>query len=169
MNYITIAKSRDLQELLDADILITGDIHRHKEEWEHNTWYISFEATFVKSFTRHDINAFIHDLIKNREQQVIDINKGPATFYLWYDEQSLNLCFDILSGMNINLPFGCKLNILNKFDFIVDKFLANVQPENNALSWGNFTILNPGDPGWNDNDDEIDWIQDVYAAILPLK
>jgi len=168
MNYITIEKSRDFQELLDVDILITGDVHRHKEEWEYNTWNLSFDVNFIKSLTRHDLNTFIYDLIKNRKQQVVDLNNGPATFYMWYDEQSLNLCFDILTGTNISLPFGCELNILNTFDSILDKFFVDVQPENNPLSWDKIIILEPGDEGFgDDDDDEIDWIQDVYVTTLP--
>ena len=28
-------------------------------------------------------------------------------------------------------------------------------------------ILNPGDDGWDDDEDEIVWIQDVYVKNIP--
>lgn len=170
MNYTTIEKFSDFKEILDADILITGDPTKQREELEYNTWYLSFSVSFIKELTLSDIQAFIDDLIKNRKQQAIDINKGPVTFYIWYDEQSLNLGFDILSGTNINLPFGCKLNVLNDFNSILNKVLADGDPENNPLNYKNFTFLEQEDPGWDEfdsDDDEVTWIQDVFVRTLP--
>jgi hypothetical protein len=169
MNYININNYADLQYLLNVDILITGDLSQQKEELYYNTWCLNFDKDFVKTLSITDLQNFIQELIDNRAKQVININKGSATFYLWYDEQSFNLCFDILSGKNIKLPFGCKLNILKKTDSILEKFLADTQAETNYLSWENLKIINRGDPGW-DKDDENDvpeWIGNVYVTTLP--
>lgn len=169
MNYININNYTNLLELLDINILITGDLNKQREELEYNTWEMTFDRDFIKTITLQNLQDFISKLINNRADQVAKANKSPATFYLWYDEQSLNLCFDILSGNNIKLPFGCTLNVFKTPYPILEKFLKDAQSDTNYLSWENLTILNPGDPGFgeDDDDDEIDWIQDVYVTTLP--
>ena len=170
MNYITIKQYCNFQELLDIDTLITGDTCCHKEELEYNTWHLSFDAKFAQTLTIEDIKVFIRKLIQNRAQKVINSNHGPATFYAWYEAQSFNLCFDILSGVDISLPFHCKLHFLTKIDPIIKTCLEDVQTKNNVLSWEDFTILNPGDSGWDVEEKGVDvsnLVQDVYVLILP--
>ncbi|MBI2259965.1 MAG: hypothetical protein HYU67_13830 [Flavobacteriia bacterium] len=167
MNYITIKNYHDLEYILNADILITGDIHRQREELDHNTWNLSFDNNFIKNFSLVELNDFIKKLIDIRTEQIINIGRGPATFYLWYDEQSLNLCFDVLSGNNVKLPFGCTLNVLNKFESILKKSLKDLQSDTNYLSWENIEIVEPGDPGWDNENDEPEYILDLYVVVLP--
>ena len=169
MNYTTIEKHTDFQELFDIDILITGNPKKQRDELEHNTWCISFEQTFVKELALSDLQWFISTLVETRVQQLKkQHNHTPVTFYVWFEEVSLQLCFDFLSGKNIQLPFGRKLNLLSSVDPVLNQFLTEAQSEKNALSWENFTILEPGDPGFGeDEDDAPDWIQDVYVTTLP--
>lgn len=169
MNYITIKKRSDFQKLFEIDILITGNLKKQREELEHNTWHLSFDKKFVKKITIDDLQWFISTLMKIRIQQLkIQNNNTPVTFYVWFEEISLQLCFDFLSGKNIKLPFGRELNLLSSVDQVLNQFLTEAQSKNNALSWENITILNPGDPGWDDDDDNdtLNWKQDVYVTTL---
>lgn len=173
MNPVHISSKETLQELINVDIKITGDLGKQQEEVYYNTWGMSFDRDFIKTLTIQDINDFVIELIKNRSQQVSDINKGPATFYLWYDEQSVCLCFDILSGDNIRLPFRCKVNQIATPIPIIQAFLKDAQAEIHPLDFQNFKFFEPGDPGWDefDKEEEEEDISlktiDVYVAILP--
>jgi hypothetical protein len=127
-----------------------------------------FEKEYLKTLTLDDLHNFLEKLIEKRSKQIINANKGYATFYLWYNPQSACLSFDILSGTNIKLPFGCKLNIIQNPLTVLSTFLKEEQADITSLSWENFKIINPGDPGWdNDDDNNDDWIQDVYVTTLP--
>ena len=125
----------------------------------------------MKTLTLLDIYNLLKQLINKRSQQVFQSNNGPATFYLWYDEQSFNLGFDVLSGINTKLPFNCKINILHTPISILKKLLNDTQSDTNYLSWENLTILNPGDPDFDDKDDNDDYLTnlmiDVYVTTLP--
>lgn len=173
MNPAHIDSKATLQELITVDILITGDPTKQLEELYYNTWGISFDQDFVKTLTIENIYNFLTQLIENRSQQVSDINKGPATFYFWYDEQSVCLCFDILSGANITLPFRCQTKLLLTPITIIQSFLKDAQTEIHPLDFQNFTILNPGDPGWDEFDEEDEEedlsqrIINVYVITLP--
>jgi len=172
MNPAHIDSKKILEELINVDILITGNSTDQLKELYYNTWGMSFDREFIKTLTLQDINDFVTELIENRSQQVSDINKGPATFYLWYEEKSVCLCFDILSGANITLPFRCQINTISTPVPIIQEFLKDAQVEIHPLHFQNFTFLKPGDPGWDEFDKDEDnntpeWILDVYVTTLP--
>lgn len=171
MNYTKIKKCKDFQALFDKDILITGDPARQREELEWNTWNLSFDKKFVQKLTLDDLQRFIAQLADSRVQQLKKQNNHtPVTFYVWFDDMSLNLCFDFLSGKDIQLPFGCKLNLLSFVDPVLKSFLSEAQRVAVQGNWGDFIISVrsdsgwEGDPGWDD--DETEWIQDVYVTTL---
>lgn len=170
MNPAHIDSKEALQQILNEDILITGDLNQQKEELYYNTYELSCDKDFIKTLSLQDLHNFILKLITKRTDQVVQANNGPATFYLWYDEQYLTLCFDVLSGATIKLPFGFKLNVLKTPLSILKKFHNAAYDDKNYLTWENLTILNPGDPGFDDDDDNEypdDWILDVYVTTLP--
>ncbi|MCX5922988.1 MAG: hypothetical protein NTU89_00295 [Candidatus Dependentiae bacterium] len=169
MNYTKINNLNNLEEILNQDILITGDLKQQKEEIYYNTYELSFDKDFIKTLSLKDLHNFILKLIKKRTDQVILTNNGPATFYLWHDEQYLTLCFDVLSGADIKLPFGFKLNFLETPLSILKKFHNAAYDDTNYLTWENLTILNPGDPGFDDDDeyDNSKYVLDVYVITLP--
>ncbi len=160
-----------LQEIINEEIFITGDITQQKEELYHNTWQMWFEKEFLKTLSLVDLQDFLEKLIQKRSQQTIEANKGYTTFYLWYSGQSATLCFDILSGKNIKLPFGCTVNIVHNPDIILSTFLKEEQADITPLSFENFKFFEPGDPGWdefdNDDEDEEEYVLDVYVTVLP--
>jgi hypothetical protein len=54
-------------------------------------------------------------------KQITEISAtSVATFYLWFDQQSSQLCFNLLSSDNIELPFGCTVNIVESSDIILN-------------------------------------------------
>ncbi len=169
MSHYSIQKLSDFDFILDDEIMLFGNIHSVDEEIYHNMWIIDIEQKFGKNFMLKDLTKIIENLLQNRSEQIQKKYPGiKATFYLWYDPQSVQLKFNILSGQEIQLPFGCKINVFNNFLPILKTFLDDIHSDSHPLDWKNFTILNPGDPGWDDDDDETsNWIQDVYVTTLP--
>jgi len=168
MNHITIYSLNDLQEIFDAEIFISGSQAMMQEEIKQNCWCLSFEKNLTTHIRLNDLLQFIADLKRKRISQLQQNNiVSSVTFYMWFDEMASQLCFDLTSGKNTRPPFGCTLNILQSPESILQKFLDDCQSKIPALSWENLTILNPGDPGFGeDNDDEAEWIQDVYVTTL---
>jgi hypothetical protein len=98
-------------------------------------------------------------------KQITEISAtSVATFYLWFDQQSSQLCFNLLSSDNIELPFGCTVNIVESSDIILNKCINDIQNLN--ATWDQIEIIEPGDPRWNDDDDPKKYILDVYVTTL---
>ncbi|HEV2601924.1 MAG TPA: hypothetical protein VGT41_06565 [Candidatus Babeliales bacterium] len=173
MNYITIKKHDDFQALFDVDVLITGDLARQREELEWNTWHLSFDKKFVQKLKIDDLQRFVAKLIDSRVQQLRrQSNHTPVTFYVWFEKAALQLCFDFLSGKDIKLPFERGLNLLSSIDPVLTIFLSEAQ---RIAIHGNLNDFIEsvrtdsgweGDPGWDD--DEPEWIQDVYVTTLKV-
>lgn len=165
-----IKKLTDLEIIINDEITLFGNTTSIKEEIYHNMWRITFDNDFIKTITKKDLFIFLEKLLEERSLQILE--KYPnlkATFYIWYDELAGQLRFNILSGDNVRPPFGCTLNILKSPMPILQKFLDDMQSEHPPLGWENLKIINPGDPGWDedDNDDNNDKIQNVYVITLP--
>ncbi|MFA5998700.1 MAG: hypothetical protein WC747_01625 [Candidatus Babeliales bacterium] len=176
MNYIKITKHSDFKELLEEDILITGKASRQKEELDYNTWGIMFDYDFVAKVTLQDLQNFFAELKHYKSMQLKKNKyKGPVTLYIWVEDMSLQLCFDILSGSNIKLPFrNCKLNILKSMDPILQNFLDAAQRaavRECTIGIEEIKFFEPGDPGFDDFDkmevDKTERICDVYVTTLP--
>lgn len=175
MSTDVIKKISDLDHIINDTVTLFGRNDAIKEEIYHNMWSLGFDYDFVKKMTAQDLTFFLVRVLEQRSAQIAkNYPHLKATFYLWYEEQIEQLRFNVLSGENIRPPFGCTLNILNSPQPIFKKFLDDMQSEHPPLSWGNITILNPGDPGWDDFDDDDDednsnYIQDVFVMTLPKK
>lgn len=170
MSHHIIQKLTDFNFIFHDEIKLFGNTNSIQEEIYNNMWIIDIGNKFAKKITLQDLTNFLTNLVQNRSQQIQE--KYPdlkATFYIWYDPQSVQLRFNIISGEKIRPPFGCSINILKSPLPILKTFLDNIQKDPHPLSWENITILNPGDPGFDDDDDDDDndWIQDVYVATLP--
>lgn len=166
INYAHIKEYDDFEEIFDANILITGNPARHKEEICENMWKVGFDKKFIKKLTLQDLKQFIAKLVQTRVQQLKrQMNDTPVNFYVWFDEMSLHLCIDFLSGKEIMLLPGGRYNILSSVDPILVSFLAEIHRVTVHGNLQDFRVINPGDPGWDD-DDEPEWIQDVYVTTL---
>jgi len=169
MSHTAIENWNELQELLEDPIFLSGNAFSVQEEIRNNMWAITFSEDFVKTIQVKDLEKFITQLLLNRSQQINNkFDAMPATFYLWFDEMAFQLRFNILSGNDITLPFGCTLNILNSPVPIFQKFLNEAQAEIHPLDFQNFTFLKPGDPGWDEFDDDDDQEKDISKQIIDV-
>ncbi len=169
MNTIGITDYKDFQELFNESILITGKLSKQQEEIRHNTWGIMLDSEFAQKVTLQDLQLFFKELMHHKSIQLQQNKyKGPVTVYFWVEELSGRLCFDILSGRNIKLPFSCKLNLLSSIDPILQSFL-NINHRTATtgadIAMEDIKFLELGDEGFGD-DYTVDWIQDVYVTTL---
>jgi hypothetical protein len=122
---ITVKSARDLEKLLYAKItLIDRDILTQKEIYQ-NFHGFDCSEIFIKDLTLNYLQTFVKKLVENRKQQVTALHHEPgAVFYLWYDEQTLQIRFNVLSGKNRPLPFAShKTECLNSPDTILHRYL----------------------------------------------
>ena len=173
MNYITIEKLEDLDQLLEMDIYLTGNHENQLEELRYNTWEISFDYELIKQLTLSDLKNFIFDLINKRSEQVQELRiSGGATFYMWFDEMSCQLCFDVLSGRNIELPFGCTVHVVKSCEIILKNFLKKAKlaaDRGSHISFDDIKFLEPGDEGYGVVEEERDpksFVGDVYVTTI---
>lgn len=172
-NTVSIEKITDLYQVFEEPIYLSGKTSHDQfyKELYANSWGIIVEDEFAKKIKADDIAEFISDLVKFRSKEISMIKPTPhATLYFWFDQQALQLCFNILSGAKRKLPFGCKINIIDSPYPILKEFITVAR--NNAL-YGNYLgitkILEKGDPGYGD-DFEIDpdkFIPNVWRIALP--
>ncbi len=163
MNTITIRQPDDLKELLYEPLCLSGKIN---EEIEQNAWHIMLADEYSLQYvTVQVLESFFEDLIREKERH---LGTRQATLYVWFDGQSLQLCFNILSGVVIDLPFGCHLREVSLVSNIIHDFLEAFQDP--PLSYDKITFLKPGDEGFDDDayEEEIErsFILDVYVKFL---
>lgn len=175
MNNIAIEKIDDLDQLLNFDIYLTGKYKDQMTELAYNTWQISFDNMLIQQLKLADLKYFIAKLIKERSLQVERLGTTKhATFYMWVDQMSLQLCFDILSGKNIKLPFNCTVHVIKDYDIILKNFLKKAKKAAQRgchIPLEDITFLEPGDPGFGQEitSEPKDWIQDVYVTTITWK
>lgn len=171
MSHYIIQKLTDFDFILHDEITLFGNIHSINEEIYHNMWIIDIDTNFAKKITLHDLSKFLTELLENRSRQVQKKYPGlKATFYLWYEAQTVQLRFNIISGKNSRPPFGGTFNRLNSPLPILKTFLDDLKRDPHPLSWENIEIIEPGNPGWDDDDDEENdekYVLDVYVVTLP--
>jgi hypothetical protein len=167
MNQIVINKLSDLNEAENASIYVSENKSLVKAEIDHNEWALTFSENLIQKITLSDLRQFLSQLIQQRANQLAQSHiTSPVTFYLWFDEQALHLCFNLISGDGMSLPFGCKLNILLSPIPILENFLSVASEI--AREGQDITFINPGDEGWDedDDDDNDNFILDVYREVI---
>jgi len=170
MSSTLIRKFTDFEFIINDGIYLSGSSFGVKEEIYNNMWQISFDEKMLKTIIYKDLKTFFDALSTKRSEQVAQISSASvATLYLWFDVQSSQLCFNLLSGKNIELPFDCTVNVVASSDIILNKCINEAQ--NSAITWDQVEIIEPGDPSWDDDedDDPKKYILDVYVTILPGK
>ncbi len=169
INYITIEKISDLDQLLDAQVCLSGDLSQELYETYQNGWGIILSHKIIKKITADDLADFFLKLIAIRTQQVSMMKPlEQGILYIWFDEIALQLCFNILSAQHQKLPFGCKVNIIDSPYPIFQQFVRTVAY--NEL-YGNYLgITEIVEDKSQFNDHEIDFetfIIDVWQIQLP--
>lgn len=164
MSSALVSKLNDFKFIINDHIYLSGSPDGINEEIYNNFWQISFNAKFISKISVMQLNNFLSQLLKKRLEQITEIsNISVATFYLWFDEQSSQLCFNLLSGENIELPFGSRIYIVDSADIILDQCVNKVQYP--AMKFDQIKFIEPGDIDWN-NDNHEKYVLDVWVTIL---
>lgn len=163
MSYININKLKDLDKIIADDIYISGQKILMAEEVYNNMWIIDFSSRLKKKCTIHYLNNFLDRLIKKRTEQIAQLDiKVSAKFYMWFDEQTYQIRFNLISGIHEELPFGCTQNIISQPDSIFKRFLTE-SIENMVFEYceaGEFDDID------SDENDPKDYILDIYYIEL---
>ena len=170
MSHTVIKKFSDLDFIIQDNIFLSGNTKSIQKETYENMWEITFDKQFIAQISIEDLNAFLKKLLQNRSEQMkTRFSHNYATFYFWFDEQALQLRFNILSGKNIKLPFECKLKIEQTVDPIFIHFLSEAQRIAIHGNLQDFIIIDRDDPRWDtfEDIDPTSWTQPVYVKKLP--
>lgn len=165
MNSIKILQL-DQCEIIIKDLLhLSGN---QSEEIYHNMWCITLEGSLIKNIKIEELKSFVEKLIKNREQQADSINCSKnILFYMWFDQQALQLRFNVLIGDETRLPFTCKLNLLNTYESILKSFVDTAQEVDQFGD--DIQFLDRKDSNWDEDENEEEYILDVFVKKLNTK
>lgn len=161
MNCIRIYKTSDFASVITAPIYIAGDTSLVDEETSYNMWALEIDDQLVQKIRIVDLEQFIVELLKQRQQQLLDVHSVmPVTFYMWFDHQALQLRFNFLSGDVYDLPFGCDVHVVDSPASILQSFIdAALQ---NAVDGEAVEFCESSD-NYDDNDD---FVVNVYKKVL---
>jgi hypothetical protein len=114
----------DLQEIITDIVYIAPKVEDIDEEIMNNSWSISVTQELCKELKEDDLRTFFDSVINNRREQVKNskYNHGMI-FYLWFEQQSGRLRFNLISDFHEKLPFGCELLEVNNIEDIIIEFL----------------------------------------------
>lgn len=157
MKYKTISKSEDFEKIIQDSIRPT---HINDLEY-HNMWAMGFDNNYIKKIDLGHLEEYISKILENRQKQLQQLNL-PAIFYLWLDEQALQLRFNILTGTDTSLPFGSKIHKLNSVTPILKEFLTTAQII--AKDGDEVEFFTPSE--LPDDDDEKEYVLDVYIKEI---
>ncbi|HLJ31081.1 MAG TPA: hypothetical protein VKU36_01465 [Candidatus Babeliales bacterium] len=163
MDTITIFHIDELNLIFSDTLCLSGE---QSEEIDHNMWCISLEGNLIESITVEQLKHFVDKLIENREQQLKDINSSKsAVFYMWFDQQALQLRFNVITGDIKSLPFSCKVQLNATVEPILNNFIETVK---DVVQFGD-QIEFFNSQNWDDEDDnEEEYILDVFAKKLKI-
>ena len=164
MNYIAINSIKELDNILDTPLFITGSNKYINEEIHENTWGIALTQAVLKLVTVQDISVFL-DAVINRIQKQIAQQNITATFYVWFDEMACQLRFNVISGCTDSLPFGCKLEFVDTKDVIIEAFLSSHYHAGIPFDEMNIVDIFNDD----DEDEEMGHVLKVFLLCLEPK
>lgn len=161
MNVITICNADDLHEIINHPVFLSGVVD---EEIGENMWCISLDENCLQQVTDTAIIRFFDRLVIEKTHQIRLLHpQMRAILYVWFDRQALQLRLNILSGASTDLPFQCRIQKLSSLTSIVDNFLNTVRSI--AYHGEQEEFIEPTAADFDD-DDEQDFILDVYAVML---
>jgi len=163
MNIITISNLDQFDSIFNDLLCLSG---KQSEEIYHNMWCISLEGDLIENIKLEQLKYFVDKLIENREQQLKDISlRKSVVFYVWFDQQALQLRFNVITGDVNSLPFGCKVHLDDTSESILNNFINTARDV--AKSGDQIQFFNSED--WEDEDEEEDeeeYILDVFVKKL---
>jgi hypothetical protein len=123
MSVITLRALHDVNPIIHDEPYISGNTAQVHQEIEHNMWCIEVDETLLHSTTIQNLLQFFDNLIDKRSRQIEKNNPSiPATLYMWFDKQALQLRFNILSGIVEHLPFRCTVHKIDSLESIIKDF-----------------------------------------------
>jgi len=164
---IEVCDTNDFQRILESPIFIGCDKMSLDKETSTNMWAISIAPRMLKNISIDYLLEFIRILLANKVKQ-LSLSKisCPVIFYMWFDEMTAQLRFNIISNLDHKLPFGCHLNITDSTHLILKNFLqSQYNPE---IPWTDLEEIT-NDPA---NDDDFDdtrknnFVLDVFVKQL---
>ena len=121
----------DLQEIVTDRIYIGSKVEEIDKEISNNLWSISVSQELCKELNEDDFRIFFDKVISNREVQIRNSeNNHGMIFYLWFEQQSGSLRFNLISDFHEKLPFECELIEVNNIEDIINEFLQSICQNN---------------------------------------
>ncbi|MER7846342.1 hypothetical protein ABTZ03_20580 [Kitasatospora sp. NPDC096077] len=122
-----------IAELADEPPVLVPD--DRPVEWETNTWWLTAEVEDRQSLTvQETVEAFERTAALLRERVRALGHDGPATFYVWHDEQAGQLRCSTGSVGPDDLPFGRAYTPTADLGPIVADYLADEEPGTTGLT-----------------------------------
>ena len=92
-----------------------------------NLWTFSLSPQQAQEVKQEEVLHFLKAVLLAREHQVLERlgHQHPMVFYCWFDEQTAQLCFSLVSALHNRLPFGSKVNIVADLSSVVKQFLSS--------------------------------------------
>jgi len=120
--------SQDLITLFEDVITDTMFIGSSRDdlakEIRTNMWGIALSDEQCELLTTSDLLDLVARITKTRQQQLDQANGDHGmVFYLWCDQQALQLRFNLISDVHEHLPFACQLNLVTTPEPILDRYL----------------------------------------------
>lgn len=150
------------QEVITDELFIGSSRDDLPNEIRINKWLITLSHEQCQSLTISGLLTLFERIIENRQQQLDRANANHGMiFYLWFDEQALQLRFNLISASHEHLPFGCQLNILPTPEPILDRYLHYSYHE--TIPWSE---LHEVSQEWKADEEEKPFVLDVYQMKL---
>ncbi|MFD5430562.1 hypothetical protein ACFWJ4_00070 [Kitasatospora sp. NPDC127067] len=116
-----------IAELADEPLALEPD--DHPVEWETNTWWLTAEVEDRRALRVPEVVAAFERtaaLLRDRVRALG--HDGPATFYVWHDDQAGQLRCSTGSVGPDDLPFGGAYEPVADLGPIVADYLADAEP-----------------------------------------
>jgi hypothetical protein len=149
------------QEVITDELSIGSSRDDLPIEIKANTWLITLSHEQCQSLTTSDLLTLFERIIENRQQQ-LDRTKADhgMIFYLWFDEQALQLRFNLISDYHERLPFGAQYHVLSTPEPIFERYLRSSFHE--GIAWSELQEVSEE---WNEEETK-EYVLDVYQLKL---
>ncbi|MCZ8540801.1 hypothetical protein [Psychrobacillus psychrodurans] len=116
---------QSLEEIV-VDSLFFGDSMQDiAEETANNTWSMSISKELATEIVVEDFMDFFRRVMTNRLEQIrCSNNPDGMLFYIWFDWQSAQIKFSLISDYDTNILFGCEIEVIHKLEPIIEEFLG---------------------------------------------
>lgn len=148
-----------IAELADEPLALEPD--DRPVERETNTWWLSADVEDRRALTvREVVEAFERTATLLRERVRELGHHGPATFYVWHDDQAGQLRCSTGSVGPADLPFAGAYEPVSDLGPIVADYLADDEP-------GTVRLTDAPEGGWPEPGSFPVWVRDVGTTPEP--